>query len=755
MKVFYLLVFLVLAFGYLCAQDTIIQLKPVEISTSKSEIVRLAPHYELINLEEIQLQTMSKEMPAILSQLPGIHYVPGRGIGDTELRIRGFDVSNIQLLINDIPESYVDEGWTYWSNFTGIEDFTQSVFVTKGVSNTHPFSKAGGTISIHLLEASAARFTRFSSSYSQLSGNKINFTHSSGLLKNGFAWAVGGTYRFGSSYKDETWFRGGNYFFNASKKLNTKHTLQLTVFGAPQQHGQASNYLPDSVLQDKELSYNPSWGYLNGDPKQSNINFYHRTLVQLKHLAEFSKKNQLKSILNFSNGSGGATVNFGNWLPGIEQIDFDAAYSANQNNYDSTFGGNNALYFLGDYVHKEASFSLYSELNHHFSDSARIDAGILAYSSLFIKDNGRINDLLGADYQVYPGEETVRYKGDDIWYKNKASRHGAGVFATWVKSADNTDFTLSGSFIRSTGSYTELFNVPDSAIERTDMKWFNSYNLKGSVQHYLTKNLAVYTTAGFQHRRPPVLFIGKTVIDNVIPENFTTVEAGMRRYFESPFQGQIHGSVYYTARRNQNFVNYYTDGLSGEMFTFSVEGLNSRYMGAEIEFEARWSEKFMGSVAVSYNNVMWLNNIQSTVTDLSGAPIDTIVLNAKGIFDGNQPQLAANISGLYTIRSHYQIFAEALYNGLNYSWFNVLNYTGSNEVKQSWQIPDYVLVDLGIAYKTKLRNKVDMRLSATIHNVLDNHFIAEGIDGANHDKNSSYVLYGHGRCLTAGVVLEF
>lgn len=128
MKIFYLLVFLVLAFGYLCAQDTIIQLKPVEISTSKSEIVRLAPHYELINLEEIQLQTMSKEMPAILSQLPGIHYVPGRGIGDTELRIRGFDVSNIQLLINDIPESFVDEGWTYWSNFTGIEDFTQSVF---------------------------------------------------------------------------------------------------------------------------------------------------------------------------------------------------------------------------------------------------------------------------------------------------------------------------------------------------------------------------------------------------------------------------------------------------------------------------------------------------------------------------------------------------------------------------------------------------------------------------------------------------
>lgn len=757
MKSVYLLVFFVIAFGCLRAQDTIIQLKPVEISTSKSEIVRLAPHYSQIDMDEIALQTSSKEIPGIIAQIPGTHSVIGKGIGDTEFKIRGFDISNIQLLINDIPESAIDAGWVYWSNFTGIEDFTQNIFLTKGVSNTHPFSKAGGTISIHLIDASVQKFTRFSSSYSNLVGNKLNFVHSSGELKNGFAWAVGGTYRFGSTYKDETWFKGGNYFFNASKKLGAKNKMQITIIGSPQRHGQIQ-YYPDSLMNNAGLAYNPNWGYLNGDPKQSSINFYHRTLAQIKLQTEFNKRNNLKTVLNFSCGDGGATASFGNSLPTSSnglQIDFDAAVAANQANYDSINGGNNARYFLGDYVHKEASTFLFSEFNHSISDSARLSLGIHAYSSLYIKDFGRVNDLLGADFQAYPGEPAVRSEGEKIWYDSKSSFHGAGLSGTWVKTTRWMEYTASGSLTQSSNSNTDLFNIPDSAVERSDMKWFTSYNIKSAVQRRLNKDLRIYFTAGYQHKRPPIKYLGKTVIDNTTPETFISAEIGFRKNFESSFKGELHGDVYLIRYNDQTFTKTYFDPSTMSDFSFSVQGLNSRYIGAELEFKADWYQKFNGLVSLSWTQVTWLNDIESIVADKAGNVLDTIVLNAKGLISGEQPQLSAYVSGMYTFLDHYQISAGMRYCGINYSWFNVLSYAGSADAVQSWRYPDYWLADIGIAYKTKLRNKVGMRISAQVHNLLNQSFISESLDGWNHDQNSAWVIYGYGRCLTAGVALEF
>ncbi len=738
----------------LISQDTLIELHPVEISAQKYEITRLAPHSLQMDAGEISQRTPAKELPAILTELPGIHMSQGKGIGDMELRIRGFDVSNIQLLINGIPESSVDEGWIYWSNFTGIEDFAESVFVMKGISNHHPFSRAGGTISVNLVDAASDSLTRFSASYSNLSGNKIHFLHSSGPSRNGFSWALGGTWRYGSGYKDQTWFRGGNYFLNLSKTLGRKNLLQLTIIGCPQRHGQAAAYLPDSILRTKPITYNPSWGRLNGEAKQSAINFYHRTLIQLKHVALLNRRTKWVSTLNFSQGRGGGTANFGNTLPMNDQIDFDAAVTANQANYDSIHGGTNALYFLGDYCHQDAGLYLFSEVNYQLSPSSQLKIGILGNSSLYVNDFGRINDLLGADFQAYAGETDVRTTGDKIWYNSESSRYGAGVYAAWEKTSKWLTYALSGAFMESTGSVTNLFNVPDSAVQRSDMKWYSSYNLKGSTLFSASEKLGIYLTAGFQHRHPPIQFIGNTVIDNIHPEKFYTAEVGVRYTFDKPFQGELHGDIYYTGRYNQTFVRNYTDGLSGETFAYSVRGIDSRHYGAELEFSARYRENFAGRLSVSYNPMMWLNNVESTVTDKAGISIDTIRMNAKGLINGEQPQFTLFISGLYTLKKHYQFFAEARYCGVNYSWFNISSYADAEKAVQSWRYPDYVIADLGVAYKTMIAHRVLMNVAVTLHNVFNTRYISESLDGWNHDPATSTVIYGHGRCLTAAITLS-
>jgi len=181
----------------------------------------------------------------------------------------------------------------------------------------------------------------------------------------------------------------------------------------------------------------------------------------------------------------------------------------------------------------------------------------------------------------------------------------------------------------------------------------------------------------------------------------------------------------------------------------------SRHLGAELEFKTDWYEKFIGLVSLAWTQVTWLNNIESIVTDRAGNTLDTIVLNAKRLINGEQPQLTAYVSGMYTFDKYYQLFGNVRYCGINYSWFNILNYAGAGNTAQSWRYPDYWLADVGIAYKTKLKEKVDMRISAQVHNIFNQSFISESLDGSNHDRNSASVIYGYGRCLTAGVMLEF
>lgn len=757
-----------LLFAQTNSNDSVYSLKDVEVYGEKIGLPKITPHAIEITTEQVSQFSFSEEMPTIIGRIPGVFTISGVGIGDIEIKIRGFNVDNIQFLINGMPEApTADEGWVYWSNYTGIEDYIQKATITKGITNNHPYSKPGGTILLQLTEATQQKFTRVSTTYSQNVGNKINFIHSSGLVKNGFAYAFGGTYRYGSSFKDGTWFKGGNYFMNLSKSFSEKYQLSLYVFGTTQNHAQASTYMPDRLVKYYGIKYNPDWGYKDGIQKSAALNFYHRRFAQLFFNADFSTKTMLKSSLYYDAGNGGATRNFGNSLPILNgQIDFDAAISENISAIDTIYApdslmnrGYNATHFLGNYIHTNAILTYIGDFTHIFPDSSNLSLGAIAYTTLYIHDYANVEDLLGADF-VSDGSNLSQpfrllVKGDKLWYNQNSERYGYGLSTSYSKTLKKLSLAISGSFIMSSSRKTNLFGGSNADDNTTDLKWFPSINIKGSISYLLSKSALLYATSGFQKKRVPFYSLGKTTVENINPEQFFSAETGCRFAFSGLWKGELNTSIFIIQRQNLTFVKYYNNFGTNETFIYSVQGLNSKHYGAEILLNNKFSNRFDLMLSLTGIRVVWQNNIHSLVTDQSGNILDTINLNAKGLIEGGQPGISLYLIPRYRIIKDFWIFTELKYFGMNRSEFNIRSAENSLNPQQSWKLPDYLIIDAGASYTLTLKNKSIFNVILSITNVANNRYISQSIDGIMHNRESASVLYGIGRSFSIGLKYEF
>ena len=65
----------------------------------------------------------NNEFIEILKTTPGVHINrAGGGWGDSEIFMRGFDNSNVAVMINGVPANDMENGSLYWSNWASLSD---------------------------------------------------------------------------------------------------------------------------------------------------------------------------------------------------------------------------------------------------------------------------------------------------------------------------------------------------------------------------------------------------------------------------------------------------------------------------------------------------------------------------------------------------------------------------------------------------------------------------------------------------------
>ena len=615
---------------------------------------------------EIEERIGGGEFVEVLKNTPGVHANNATGgWGDSEIYMRGFDNTNIAMMINGVPMNGMENGKVYWSNWQGLSDVTSVMQTQRGLGASKMSAPSvGGTINIVTKGLDAKKGGSFSYSMGDNGYNKVTFSVSTGLMKNGWAITVMGARTWGDGYIQGTNFEGYNYFANISKRINENHQLSLTGFGAPQQHYQRSGgltmaewnnvrkYMKDGMHFSR---YNPTYGYDDyGNQNSANFNVYHKPQISLNHVWQIDHKSSLSTTAYVSLGRGyGRTAepglnssysytdltygsNYGTLAHTFRRADgtFDYGavewannpenpiYDPSSDQYEKMYAGSQLVICENRNDHNW--YGLTSTYTNKFADMFDFYAGIdVRYYQG--KHNATISDLLGGEYFI--DATRAKVKGDrnaaaldpmwqyekltigDIAYRNyDGFVVQEGAFAQLEYNQHNWSAFVNGSI-----NYNHYWKVDyfyyDAEKGKSDVLGFLGGTIKAGANYAFNKHHNAFINVGYISRAPNLDY---GAFMNASTSNAVNVEAKNEQVASAEIGYGFHNEYvnvavngYFTEWMDKTMTKSGTLGDDQKEFFMNMTGVNARHMGLEFEVKARPTKWLEVNAMLSLGSWKW------------------------------------------------------------------------------------------------------------------------------------------------------
>ncbi|WP_431157242.1 carboxypeptidase regulatory-like domain-containing protein [Winogradskyella poriferorum] len=265
----------------------------------------------------------------------------------TFFRPRGLDNANGKVLINGIEMNKQFTGRPQWGNWGGLNDVQRNQEFSMGISpNDYAFGDLAGTNNIIMRASKYRRGGRISyASANRSYQGRVMASYSSGLLEGGWSYSVLGSRRFGENgYIDGTLYDANSFFVAVEKQINDKHSLNFTGIYAKNRRGR-STAITEEVFRLKGRQYNPFWGDLNGEQRNSRMREINEPILMLNHFWDVSSKVKLNTNVAYQFGKIGNTrIDNG----GTRLVNFNGqdTYIGGARNTDPTYYQNLPSYFL-------------------------------------------------------------------------------------------------------------------------------------------------------------------------------------------------------------------------------------------------------------------------------------------------------------------------------------------------------------------------------------------------------------------------
>ena len=622
--------------GTIKMQPDAVMLSDVTITSSVAVARKTPVAVSTVDPVFIEEKLGSQEFPEILKSTPGVYTTKdGGGYGDAQTRIRGFSSENVAMMINGVPMNGMENQKVYWSNWAGLSDVTRSMQVQRGLGAAKVSVPAvGGSINIVTKSTEAKRGGFVSYGMGNDGYNKILFSVSSGLSKDGWAFTLLGGKTWGDGYIQGTEFEGYNWFASIAKRFNDNHQLSLTAFGAPQWHNQRNNQNGLTIKEWQRVQkymgekspyrYNPTFGYRNGQAYNSSRNSYHKPQISLNHLWQIDRKSSLSTALYVSIGRGngysgsGDASNRSRWYGasnGLVNNDFreaDGTFAYDQVEALNEASTTGSKMFMGKSMNNHMWYGLLSTYTTKFGEYFDFYGGIDLRYYKGLHQN-IIVDLFGGDYFVdaenrgkilaenNPAASDPNFKNQklgvgDVYYRDyDGFVMSEGAFAQLEYNRDKLSAFVSGG-LSNTGywRYDRMYYSKDKA--KSDTKNYLGGNIKGGVNYNLNEKNNVFINAGFITRAPmfDTSFVNSQNSharnEDAKNEKIMSFEVGYG-YRSGIFTANLN--AYYTrwmdkALYDSGDFDYKVDGQNiKDRYTLNMTGANADHFGVELDFAIR------------------------------------------------------------------------------------------------------------------------------------------------------------------------
>lgn len=364
----------------------------------------------------------------------------------TFFRPRGLGNENGKVLINGIEMNKLLNGRPQWSNWGGLNDVQRNQEFSMGITaNDYSFGDLSGTTNIVMRASQFREGGRVSYAASNRSYlGRVMGTYNSGLMSNGWAYSISLSRRFGNEgFIEGTVYDANSIFASIEKKINDQHSINLTSFYTPNRRGRSTS-ITEEVFNLKGRTYNPNWGYYDGEKKNSRTRDIEEPVVMLNHYWNITNNTSLNTNVAYQTGKignsrldnngtdlriangvetfegGGASRDTNpihpSYLPSFylqdanpTTGDFRAAFEAQQAfiqdgqlnwerliqaNQLNAQQGNNATYILYEDRTDDTQWSANTVLNSQINDNITINAAV-NYRTQKSENFALVTDLLG------------------------------------------------------------------------------------------------------------------------------------------------------------------------------------------------------------------------------------------------------------------------------------------------------------------------------------------------------------------------
>lgn len=677
--------------------------------------------------------------------------------GAARFSVRGIDNEYSNVMINGVTMNRVADGRPQYGDWGGLNDATRNQEFTNGSApSDYAFGGIAGTQFITTRASIYRPGTRISylntnTNYS----NRVMATHASGMDKDGWAYVISG----GRRWAQEGYFEGSTYdanslFASIEKKINNKHSINLTSIYAQNKRGKNSpNTAEQTDLAGEK--YNSYWGYQEGEKRNSRIKKTEEPMFMLSHYWKVNPKTNINTTVSYQIGeignsrldytkSNNPDPTYYGKLPSFYTNYFDnnnnyvgntPAYIAKANEQKAVFLDSKQLDWKDMYRINNESIAngsrivLYEDrsdeniatfntrLNSQLSDNVILIAGG-NYLDSKTKNFKNMIDLLGGTYFADKSTFGVGNQqfsdlnnpnrtlgvGEHYGYNYNVDVTKLDAFTQFKFTYNKVDFYLAQSFSRSSYQREGLYKngyYENNSFGKSDKINFDNFGFKGGLTYKLSGRNFIDFNAIYMSKAPnskdvfPNARVNNTITPDITNE---TIKGGDLSYIIKAPKFKARFTGYFSETLNSTDINfYYADAVGGDGAFVSevVTGINKRNKGFEAGLEYQITSTIKVTGVAAYGEYTLTNNPNVSLTDDSSeTTTDYGKANFTGLRQSGMPQQAYSIGIEYRDPKFWWIGANANYIADNYLDMSTIKRTSNYYVNDPLYNNNYRIANL-------------------------------------------------------------
>lgn len=537
--------------------------------------------YSHLDKKEISKNNLGQDIPYLLETIPStvITSDAGTGVGYSGMRIRGSDMTRINVTLNGIPLNDPESHGVFWVNLPDFASSIDHIQVQRGVgTSTNGAAAFGASINIQTLNLNQNAFGEVNSTIGSFNTFKNNLIFGSGLIDGKFTFD-GRVSKITSDGFIDRAFSNLKSFFVSGGYYGKNTILKLNIFSGKEKTYQAWSGVPKEMLATNR-TFNP-YTYEN------ETDNYQQDHYQLLFSQQLDLNFLFNIALHYTHGEG-----------------FYEQYKENRD--------------LSDYQIEE-------NLETDLIQQKWLDNDFYGVTYSLKYEDKQMNAIIGGAWNKYKGDHFGEViwvqKASDIdfkhrWYENTGDKTDFNIFSK-VNYALDDNFNLYADFQYRRIAY-DIDGIHDDLRDISQSHDFNFINPKAGIYITLNNNSSAYLSYAIANREPSRSdYRDSDANHSPKSEQLRDLELG---YSFISQNAKIEANIYYMDYKNQLVLTGEINNVGAAILTNADDSYRAGLeisAGIKLCSKVSWNFNFTFSENKIKNFVSFVDNWSPPYTQLT------------------------------------------------------------------------------------------------------------------------------------------